>query len=471
MTNNDNDLDIDTPEDDFEQDSAAPKASFKESWDNNPLMKIGAVVLGAAVLFGGYMIFAPKEEGPEGKARTGIQTSDVRATPGSVEDVDQAMIERIDNNNKQELKKSVDKGTSFLPTSIDATTSDTINIPEPPRATEEDPLAAWRQAANARANVDMSNAPSQDAPAEKEPDVVPMAQPVRPQQAAMKMDPNAAKALSEQMRVIIAAQAPMPSKVKSITKVDSEYDVMIREEESMQASGGSMAGGMAMPGGALPGMPMPGAAAGTAAGAATATNASSKPQTRLISPAGSIAYAQLLNELNSDIPGPVLAHVLSGPFAGGRALGGYKVEEEYLVLEFSVIVKEGVGYAIDGIALDEKTTLAGMKTDIDRHYFRRVILPAAAKFLEGYASAASKTVTSTTTTGGGGVVQQEEELDTEKEIMKGVEEAAGEVSSVLSEQAKRPITIKLAKGTTFGILMLKTVTTDEVGLKVGVSAQ
>jgi len=465
MTNNDNDIDIDTPEDDFEQDSGGPKSSFKESWDNNPLMKIGAVVLGAAILFGGYMIFAPKEEGPEGKASTQIAgTGNIKTTPGQVSNIDEDMVKRIEDSNKQQVQKSAETGGSFIPVPIDSAADDAINIPQPPKQSEEDPLAAWRQAAAQRANIDMSSAPSQDAPIEKEPETVPMVQPVRPQQAAMKMDPNVAKALAEQMRVIIAAQAPQMSKTKSVTKKDSEYELMLKEQEEVSRIGGTS--GMSMPGGAIPGMA--GGAATAAAPAAMNASASSKPQPRVIMTAGSIAYAQLLNELNSDIPGPVLAHVLSGPFAGGRALGGYKVEEEYLVLEFSVVVKDGVGYSIDGIALDEKTTLAGMATDIDRHYFRRVILPAAAKFLEGYASAASKSVTSTTTTSGGGVVQQEEPLDTKKELMKGVEEAAGEISGAMSEQAKRPITVKLARGTTFGILMLKTVTTDEVGLKVGI---
>jgi len=286
---------------------------------------------------------------------------------------------------------------------------------------------------------------------------VPMPTPVRPQQAAMKMDPNVAKALADQMRVIISAQAPVASKVKGITKEESLYAIQKAEEKKMQERGGvSMSGGM----------PMAGMTGGALAGGAAAAAAPEEPKTRVITPAGTIAYAQLLNELNSDIPGPVLAHVLSGPFAGGRALGKYKVNEEYLVLEFTVIVKDAVGYAIDGIALDEKTTLAGHVTDIDRHYFRRVILPAAAKFLEGYTAAAAKTVTSTTTTAGGGVVQTEEPLDTKKELMKGAEEASGEIASAMTEQAKRPITVKVAKGTTFGILMLKTVTTDDVGMKV-----
>jgi intracellular multiplication protein IcmE len=465
MTNNENDIDIDQ-DDDFEQGSAAPKASIKEAWDNNPLMKIGAVVLGAAVLFGAYMIFAPAEEGPEGRAVTSIGgTEQVKSTPGTVEDMDADMRARLQEQNEQQLQKSAKGGESFVPLAIDATTKDDITIPAQPRQDAEDPLAQWRQAAAERAKLDMVGPPDQDAPSEKEPEIVPMPTPVRPQQAAAKMDPNVAKALADQMRVIISAQAPVPSKVKNITKQESLYAVMLSEEKEREEMEAKNSRSMSM------GMPsMAGGAAGTgvavAGGGAMAAGAAGETKTRVITPAGSIAYAQLLNELNSDIPGPVLAHVLSGPFAGGRALGKYSVKEEYLVLEFTVIVKDAVGYTIDGIALDEKTTLAGHVTDIDRHYFRRVILPAAAKFLEGYTAAAAKTVTSVTTTPGGGVVEQEEELDTEKELMAGAEEAAGEISAVMTEQAKRPITIKLAKGTTFGILMLSTVTTDEVGMKV-----
>ncbi len=474
MTNNDNDIDIDNQDDDFGQDSA-PKASMKEAWDNNPLMKIGAVVLGAVVLFGLYVTFSPKEEAAQGKANTNIgSTSNVKAAPGSADDLDEDLKNRLEEQNRVAAERAAQQGTSAMPLSIDGTRSEDISIPAAPQTTQEDPLGEWRRAAEARALQEMSAPPSQDLPAEKDPEVVPMPTPIRPQQAAMKMDPNVAKALADQMRVIISAQAPSVAKLKSITREESPYMIQKKELKEMSTSGisaGSMGAGS--PGVMGAGLPTASSAAGIAPGMGPDvtlvgdTNAKSKKDTlRVISPAGSILYAQLLNDLNSDIPGPVLAHVLSGPFAGGRALGKFSVQQEYLVLEFSVIVKEAVGYDITGIALDEKTTLAGHQTDIDHHYFRRVILPAAAKFIEGYASAASEQVTTTTTTTGGGVVQNEEPLDTNKELMKGVEEAAGEFSSVLTEQANRPITIHVAKGTTFGILMMSSVLTDTASIQV-----
>lgn len=460
----DNDIDIDNQDDDFGQDSA-PRASIKEAWDNNPLMKIGAVVLGAVVLFGLYVTFSPKEEGPQGKASTNIgSTSNVKAPPGSADEIDADLRVRLEEENRMKAERAAATGTSSIPVPLDGTRSDDIAIPAPPANAQEDPLQQWKEAARIRSMAEAGAPPDQDLPAEKDPEVVPMPTPIRPQQAAMKMDPNVAKALAEQMRVIISAQAPQPSKIKTVTREDSSYTVQKKEQEAMNESG--VVSGM--------GLPTAGTASGIAPGmgpditlaGSSSSAAAREDKRRVISPAGSIAYAQLLNELNSDLPGPVLAHVLSGPFAGGRAIGRFSVHQEYLILEFSVIVKDAVGYTINGVALDEKTTLTGHQTDIDHHYFRRVILPAAAKFIEGYASAASKTVTSTTTTAGGGVVQNEEELDTEKELMKGVEEAAGEISAAMTEQSNRPITIKVARGTTFGILMLSSVLTDNVGMDV-----
>ncbi len=463
MTNNDNDIDIDNHDDDFGQETT-PKASIKEAWDNNPLMKIGAVVLGAVVVFGLYVTFKPQEEAVKGKASTSISTGNIKAVPGTTDELDEDIRTRLEEQNRRAAEQATQRGTSSIPLSIEGATSDEISIPAAPQNVQEDPLAEWKRAAAVRTMQDMKAPPEQTLSNEKEPEVVPMVTPIKPQQTAMKMDPNVAKALAEQMRVIIAAQAPVSSKSKSITKEESAYVVLKAEQKAMAASG--MTTGMGLPtagtaSGVAPGM---GPSVTLAGGSSRPSNA--KPTPRVISPAGSIAYAQLLNELNSDIPGPVLAHILSGPFTGGRALGKFSVQQEYLVLQFSVIVKDAVGYTIDGIALDEKTTLAGHVTDVDHHYFRRVILPAAAKFIEGYASAASEQVTTTTTTSGGGVVQNEEPLDTKKELMKGVEEAAGEFASVLDEQADRPITVKLAKGTTFGILMMSSVLTNEVSMDV-----
>lgn len=127
------------------------------------------------------------------------------------------------------------------------------------------------------------------------------------------------------------------------------------------------------------------------------------------------------------------------------------------------IIKDGVAYTVNGIALDEKTTLAAHQTDVDYHYFTRVILPAAAKFIEGYGSSIAETGTQSTTTNGGGVVQDQPEPSEKESLYKGVEEASSKVSEILDEGADRPITVKVAKGTTMGILFMDEVSTASAG--------
>ncbi|MGH8465007.1 MAG: DotG/IcmE/VirB10 family protein, partial [Pseudomonas sp.] len=180
---------------------------------------------------------------------------------------------------------------------------------------------------------------------------------------------------------------------------------------------------------------------------------------KVIVAAGSIVYGQLMNQLNSDLPGPVLVSLLSGPFAGGRAIGQLEVKSDYMILTFTKVIKDGVVYQVEGVALDEETTLTGHRSDIDRHYFARVILPAAAEFIKGYAGAAAETATTVDNSGAGGPVQSNPDPDAEEQVYAGVEEGADQLSDILEDEAERPITIHLDKGTTLGILFINSVTT------------
>ena len=147
--------------------------------------------------------------------------------------------------------------------------------------------------------------------------------------------------------------------------------------------------------------------------------------------------------------------------AGARILGSFKVENDYLVLTFGTIVVDGVSYKADVIAIDPSTANVGLATEIDRRFFERVILPAAAAFVEGMGSAIAESGTTTVSVSGDTVVESEEELDTRQEIFKGVEEGAGKISEIMDEQAGEvePM-VKVQAGTAVGILFLQPVTKD-----------
>src|SRR5690606_12018046 len=50
----------------------------------------------------------------------------------------------------------------------------------------------------------------------------------------------------------------------------------------------------------------------------------------IIIPAGTIEYAQLVTEANTDAPGPVMAQIASGPLAGARLIGSFQSTDNYL---------------------------------------------------------------------------------------------------------------------------------------------
>lgn len=435
MTDHDNDFDLDN-QDEFESDVPAQGPSLKDAWDNNPLMKIGAIVLALAIGVGGYLTFfgGNKEENNSKILQT--STGEIKVTVGAPDEVDKAYTDALAKENERVLKTAAQTGTSAIPTPLTGAGAGDISLPKAPEQAAEDPLQEWRRALDqSRIIKDDSMPGTTDLPPEAP--ITAIQRPTAPAPQA-KMDPEAAKRLSEQMRVIIAAQAPGPARVITTTSLDSEYVAMRKQMDKAGRDG-------------------------TGGGSGSAGDADADiAKADVIVPAGNIAYGQLLNELNSDIRGPVLVHVLSGPFEGGRALGQFSLQAEYLVLTFSAIVKDAVYYEIDGIALDEKTTLTGQQSDIDRHYFSRIILPAAAEFISGYAGAVAETGTTTTTTAGGGVVQDDPEPDATEEVYKGVESAADSIAEVLDENSNRPITVKLHKGTTMGILFLKSVTTEDV---------
>jgi intracellular multiplication protein IcmE len=141
-------------------------------------------------------------------------------------------------------------------------------------------------------------------------------------------------------------------------------------------------------------------------------------------------------------------------------MGSFSVEDEYLVLNFDQIIKDGRSYPINGMAVDPATSLPGLATEVDKRYFKRIFLPAASKFIEGVAEAITETggtsVLSSTT--GETVAEETEDLDLNEELMKGVSEASEIVTEMLEEISDgTEILVRVEAGTPFGILFVEPV--------------
>lgn len=377
---------------------------------NNPMVKIGIIVAAVATIIGGIMLFGgEKEQGVSSRVRG----TSVKATPGS-EEVSPVMRKALEQTNLEAAEEAARTGGSALPVPIN-TADEKLELPDIANSNQEDPLERWRKIQEERQKREA------------------LAQ--RP--ATNQGDANAqiidklAKSMSTQMQTILEAQSIMAPETEIIASAD--YLEKEREAEKEKEA---------------------------KAAAAQATQAGVPPiHLDILQPAGTIEYAQLITEANSDSPGPVLAQVMSGPLKGSRILGQFKVEERYLTLSFSTIVVDGVSHPLSAIALDPSSANPGIVTEIDQRYFMRVILPAAAAFVEGMGAAIAETGGTDVSVSGDTVTETSEDLDTREELAKGFEEASGKVSEIIDEEASSiQRMIKVHAGTPVGLLFLQPVT-------------
>lgn len=427
MTSSNNDDFIDNPGLDVDSDFSEFDTIDNRSgaaggaWKNNPMVKIGLVVgafaaiIGSIILFGGSEEKAPPSVVPSGQ-------SDLKATPGE-DKLNDAMVDAYKELNQERQEDAIRTGGSMIPVPIDPP-QERVEL-QSEQAAAEDPLNVWRRMQEERLRTQQQQ---QAAVAE---DPKKQAAETARNQAVQSL----AQAMSNQMSQILATK--QIRNLKQMTVTDPKLLEEQRKQELLEAQ--------------------------------TAGNVDAVPQTvNVIIPAGTVEYAQLLIEANSDVEGPVVALVVTGPYAGSRILGSFEREADYLVISFNVLVKDGISVPVKAIALDPDTTLPALATEVDHRYFQRVILPAAAKFVEGMGSAIAETGGSNTSVSVNDttVVEDEsEEPDTREEFYKGVEEAAGKVSELLDDQASEVETLVIVKaGTPMGILFTLPVTDKDVTL-------
>lgn len=395
----------DIPEDGGFEDFEGGGATLGDMWRNNPLVKIGVIagglitIIGAIILFGGS-----KQPVLVSRMKAG---QDVNQPPGG--EVPDSYREAVKEVNTARTEEAIRKQQSAIPTPIDTPVA-RLNLPEEEGALE-DPLERWRRIQEERQRQTSAKKP----------------EPIKTDPYASAID-ALAQSMANQMEGVLTARKPLSPKHMEITDIDYLESVAKKKEEAEQAA---------------------------------ASNQTTEDQVvNILIPAGKIEYGQLIVEANSDAPGPILAHLVSGPFAGSRLIGTFTKEEEFLVLEFNSIVIDGIGHRMKAVAINPESTSIAMATEVDHRYFSRVILPAAAAFIEGMGGAIADTG-STTSVSTSSTTTSSPELDSKEELFKGVEEAAKKVSEILDENAKDTETlVRVESGTPMGIFFVEPVTDD-----------
>jgi intracellular multiplication protein IcmE len=402
--------------DDFDSAEKKSGGTLGDLWRNNSLFKIGVVAGGLIVLIFAFFAFGGKSE--EVASSNVPSGPEVASKPGE-EGASQAYIEAVVDDNTERFEEALTTGGSAIPTPIDS--RDAIlslgeNFDE---NAEEDPLDRWRRLQEERAQIALA---------------APVTPQVSPEQVAAKDEALQALAdlMSEQMGTIL--EASTQTQINSLTYTDPAFLETLNAEEE--------------------------------ATAAAAQTAETEETLVTLLAAGEIEYAQLITEANSDVPGPILARIAGGPLSGAKVLGSFSVAKELLTLNFNTIVIDDVAYPITAVALDPGTTLPGVATDVDHHYFARIALPAAAAFIEGFSSAISESGLTTVTVEGETVATETGEASNDQEVASGIEEAGSELSEIVDDiTSDLETTVIVAAGTPIGLLFTAPVQVPESAIE------
>lgn len=178
----------------------------------------------------------------------------------------------------------------------------------------------------------------------------------------------------------------------------------------------------------------------------------------VIAQSGDIWYATLSTSVDSYINTPVVAEIDQGPFSGAKVVGKFSVagDGEHTILTFNQMSFGNKTYQVSAVAVSPGTKLPALTGNVDHHFFRRYVLPAAVNFLAGAANIATQSDSVQTTNGT--VVVNNNPFTNRKLYWSMLGNAAAHVGSQVEPTGvwQNP-EIKIPQGTGMGILLVKSI--------------
>jgi intracellular multiplication protein IcmE len=199
-----------------------------------------------------------------------------------------------------------------------------------------------------------------------------------------------------------------------------------------------------------------GAAADPASGASTGASNTTASSTVLV-PAGRGVYAHPILALNSDESSPVVMQADSGPIAGDRMVGSFERQDERLVIHINSIIHQGQVISCDGVVIAPDTMEASVATGVDEHYLSRVILPAAAAFVQGLGQAIATTSNQVAVLSPLGGATTATNLNFRQQLGVGAGVAGAQVGTFLNQAAPKGPTVTLDANVGVGVMFLTDV--------------
>ncbi|MDD3182867.1 MAG: hypothetical protein PHD48_08715, partial [Alphaproteobacteria bacterium] len=380
----------------------SPKSGLIAAWRSKPLFKLVIIMAGVGVaLVLALGVFSEDKAPPISSL---AKAPSIREAPGGA--ASPFFIEQNKQANSDRAHEALSQGGSALPTPAGHDVTDLVD------KNKKDPLTEFREETERlkrelRSEQQQNNQKLQVMQQQ-------VAQGVRQTPA---QDDTLARAMQKQMQQMMDSWAPHGGKVVP----------GYAKEDPVEAASSPSAGNLQQ--------------------ALAQQQATSARADTVLVPSGTVNYAQLLMEANSDIPGPILAQILSGPLAGGRAIGRFEVKNDFLVMSFNLVNLKGKEYAINALALDPDTTLGGLATEVNHRYFSRILLPAAGEFISAFGQALSETDVSTTVADGA-VLQDQAKKGAKEALYSGLGKAGDTMSEFFKNEANKIQTlVRVAVGT------------------------
>lgn len=179
--------------------------------------------------------------------------------------------------------------------------------------------------------------------------------------------------------------------------------------------------------------------------------------------AGKILYAQMVSRANSDSPGPVLAKIVQGEYAGATLIGSFQKAQDSLIISFDRMTVEtnrdgdeiNETVEIKSVAVSTDYIGTGLATSVDRHMFQKIAIGFTAAFAQGLGEAVSQNGKTTYNTSNGTITSSNDKLDTKEQLTAAGGKAVAQTGSILMDEfGRRPTTIIVESGTPIGVLFL-----------------
>lgn len=432
------------------------RGGIGNAFRNRPAFRLLVLVGIAALAVVGVVMFTGSRTETANKAVTGGAGSSSTGgqQPGGLNTT--AKNERITAGDQRAVAAAANQSSSIPEAGIGTTVSTLSSTGNDAGATAA-PLTRWRDSLAADPPPVPTPTPRTQAPPPERNETPTQQQAQQPEQPQQPRgpDPREVAALSSTMR------DQMESLTGAWTPKRAETLHVLASVTDSSAAGGGGSGGFRF---GRDRIGANGVNVANSDGTPGTFDASQGHENQTLVNSGTILYAQLRNEANSDVPGPVLAEVLTGPMAGASVIGKFDTTRDmmHIVITFNRLVIDEDEYDIDAIAIDPNNSLPGLASETDGRYFDRMVLPAAASFLQGFAEAISQVGTDTFVSDGT-VSSSQSAPDLVESVFAGVTLGAGVVGQVLNEEAQQTQRlVRVAAGTPVGIFFVQPMTEDDL---------